>query len=161
MGSPLNLALPDFGPSVDAEELNHRLKAYKRWGYDQRRKGHPIPCWCLHLWIKGNNKAASARRVRVIHPPRIRPEGSTSTTWQNWKAHQRNGGGLSFQEYQAKHSARKALALAAPAPVSPSKIRKQLKKVKSSGGAVLRRPLQEILAKFEAMGKLPKGGLHG
>jgi len=155
MGSKLNLKLPDFGPTVDAEELNFRLKEYKRWGYGQRKSGKPVPCWCLFLWIRGNNKAASARRVHVMRQPRIRPEGSSSQLWQNWKVHRRNGGGLSFLEYQAKHSERRITrATVQEEAKAPKKKVKQ--KVKSSGGAVLRKTPQEVLAKFAAMGYIKK-----
>ena len=156
MCSPLNVRIPDFGPTVDAEEVNFRLKEYKKWGYGQRQAGRPVPCWCLFLWIRGNNKAAATRRVHIMRQPRVRPEGSTSQLWQNWKVHQRNGGSLSFQEYQAKHSERK-VAAGIPVHESRPRLKKKVKqKVKSSGGAVLRKPLQEILAKFAAMGKLKK-----
>lgn len=101
---PLEIALPDFGDRVNFVERNRRFQAYRRWGYDQRNKGAPVTCWCLYIWIKGNNIADRNLRCDVIRVTK-RPPGTTSNQWQNWRNHHRTGGLLSFPEYLARYNA--------------------------------------------------------
>lgn len=101
---PLEIALPDFGDRVNFVERNRRFQAYRRWGYDQRNKGAPVTCWCLYIWIKGNNIADRNLRCDVIRVTK-RPPGATSNQWQNWRNHHRTGGLLSFPEYLARYNA--------------------------------------------------------
>lgn len=103
MGEPLRVALPNFTKPIDMEERNRLLQKYRAWAYEQRYNGRPVPCWCLYIWIVGNNKDAAKTRCRTMAKKMHRPPGSTSNQWQNWRAHVARGGHLSFPEYLARY----------------------------------------------------------
>lgn len=104
MGEPLNIALPHFAKPLDRTEHNRRLQSYRYWAYEQRRNGKPVTCWCLYVWIVGNNKDAAKARCRSMAKKMHRPPGTTSNQWQNWRAHVKRGGHLSFPEYLARYN---------------------------------------------------------
>lgn len=96
--------LPSFSPRIDRTQFNRYLQSYRRWAYDQRKRGAPVTCWCLYLWLAGNRRDQNNAILRTQRKRMHRPEGSTSNEWQGWKQHRRHNGSLSFSEYLARRA---------------------------------------------------------
>lgn len=97
----LSVCLPN-SHHLERKEHNHRLQKYRRWAAKQVALGRPVTCWCLYVWISGQNVSWRRDAIRDERRPKLRPEHTESREWQGWKMHQRRGGRLSLADYLAK-----------------------------------------------------------
>lgn len=98
----MSVALPRFAKPLDRQTHNRYLQTYRRWARHQNQHGKPVTCWCLYLWISGNQR----RGISSSRLPVRKPEECKRSVWQGWLHHRRENGRLSFPEYMARYEKR-------------------------------------------------------